>query len=318
MAFKKVDKIWMNGKFVNWDDAKIHVLSHVVHYGSSVFEGQRCYQTPKGPACFRLAEHTDRLFNSAKIYRMQIPFDKEAINKAILDLIAINKLETCYIRPVVYRGYENLGVDPRTCPVDVTIAVWPWGKYLGEDAMENGVSVCVSSWQRNAPNTMPMMAKAGANYMNSQLIKLEAISHGYVEGIALDVNGMVSEGSGENIFLIRYGRDKATLITPSFGCSVLPGITRRTVITLAEEIGLKVIEEPVPREALYIADEVFFTGSAAEITPISKIDGIVIGEGRAGKITKQLQKAFFDIVEGRVADRYEWLTYVPAAHTVKV
>ncbi len=313
MAFNKVDKIWMNGQFVNWDDAKIHVLSHVVHYGSSIFEGQRCYSTPKGPALFRLDEHIIRLFNSAKIYRMEIPFTKEEINQAIIDLIAVNKLDSCYVRPVVYRGYENLGVDPRNCPVDVTLAAWPWGKYLGEEAMENGVSVCVSSWNRNAPNTMPMMAKAGANYMNSQLIKLEAISHGYVEGIALDVYGMVSEGSGENIFLIQRGN----LITPSFGSSVLPGITRRTVITLAKEMGLKVIEEPVPREALYIADEVFFTGSAAEITPISKIDGIVIGNGKAGEISKKLQKAYFDIVEGRAEDKHGWLTMVPTSKTVK-
>jgi branched-chain amino acid aminotransferase len=313
MAFNKVDKIWMNGEFVNWEEAKIHVLSHVVHYGSSIFEGQRCYKTPNGPACFRLNEHTVRLFNSAKIYRMEIPFTKDVINKAILDLIAVNKLDECYIRPVAYRGYENLGVDPRACPVDVTIAVWPWGKYLGEEAMEKGVSVCVSSWNRNAPNTMPMMAKSGANYMNSQLIKLEAISHGYVEGIALDVYGMVSEGSGENVFLVQRGN----LITPSFGCSVLPGITRRTVITLAKEMGLKVIEEPVPREALYIADEVFFTGSAAEITPISQIDGITIGKGRAGEITKRLQTAYFDIVEGRAKDKFGWLTPVPASEKVE-
>jgi len=313
MAFNKVDKIWMNGQFVNWDDAKIHVLSHVIHYGSSVFEGQRCYKTPKGPACFRLKEHTERLFNSAKIYRMKMRFTQDEINKAILDVIAVNKLDECYIRPVAYRGYENLGVDPRACPVDVTIAAWPWGKYLGEEAMEKGVSVCVSSWNRNAPNTMPMMAKSGANYMNSQLIKLEAISHGYVEGIALDVHGLVSEGSGENIFLVRNGK----LITPSFGSSVLPGITRRTIIELAKDMGINVIEEPVPREALYIADEVFFTGSAAEVTPISQIDGIVIGEGRAGEITKKLQKMFFDIVKGQAEDKYGWLTMVPAPETVK-
>jgi len=286
MAFNKVDKIWMNGQFVNWDDAKIHVLSHVIHYGSSVFEGQRCYKTPKGPACFRLKEHTERLFNSAKIYRMKMRFTQDEINKAILDVIAVNKLDECYIRPVAYRGYENLGVDPRACPVDVTIAAWPWGKYLGEEAMEKGVSVCVSSWNRNAPNTMPMMAKSGANYMNSQLIKLEAISHGYVEGIALDVHGLVSEA-------------------------------RRTIIELAKDMGINVIEEPVPREALYIADEVFFTGSAAEVTPISQIDGIVIGEGRAGEITKKLQKMFFDIVKGQAEDKYGWLTMVPAPETVK-
>ncbi|MDD4052371.1 MAG: branched-chain amino acid transaminase [candidate division Zixibacteria bacterium] len=306
MPFNKADKIWMNGKLVNWDDAKIHVLSHVVHYGSSVFEGMRCYNTPKGPACFRLQEHTDRLFNSAKIYRMEIPFSKDDINEAVLNLIAVNKLDECYIRPIVYRGYDTLGVDPRKCPVDVTIAAWAWGKYLGEDAMENGVSVCVSSWNRNAPNTMPMMAKAGANYMNSQLIKLEAISHGYVEGIALDTRGMVSEGSGENIFVVQRG----ALVTPSFCCSILPGITRNTVISLATESGMKVIEQPIPREALYIADEVFFTGSAAEITPISKIDGIVIGNGKAGEYTKKLQKKFFDVVEGRMPDEHHWLTFV--------
>lgn len=306
MPFNKADKIWMNGKMVNWDDAKIHVLSHVIHYGSSVFEGMRCYNTPKGPACFRLQEHTDRLFNSAKIYRMEIPFSRDQINEAILNLIAVNKLNECYIRPIVYRGYDTLGVDPRKCPVDVTIAAWSWGKYLGEDAMDNGVSVCVSSWNRNAPNTMPMMAKAGANYMNSQLIKLEAISHGYVEGIALDTRGMVSEGSGENIFVVQRG----ALVTPSFCCSILPGITRNTVITLAHETGMKVIEQPIPREALYIADEVFFTGSAAEITPISRIDGIEIGTGKAGEYTKKLQKRFFDIVEGRMPDEHHWLTFV--------
>jgi branched-chain amino acid aminotransferase len=306
MPFNKADKIWMNGAMVNWDDAKIHVLSHVIHYGSSVFEGMRCYNTPKGPACFRLQEHTDRLFNSAKIYRMEIPFSRDQINEAILNLIAVNKLEECYVRPIAYRGYDTLGVDPRKCPVDVTIAAWSWGKYLGEDAMDNGVSVCVSSWNRNAPNTMPMMAKAGANYMNSQLIKLEAISHGYVEGIALDTRGMVSEGSGENIFVVQRG----ALVTPSFCCSILPGITRNTVIMLAHETGMKVIEQPIPREALYIADEVFFTGSAAEITPISKIDGIEIGTGKAGEYTKKLQKRFFDIVEGRMPDEHHWLTFV--------
>ena len=314
MPFNKADRIWMNGKLVNWDDATIHVLSHVVHYGSSIFEGQRCYNTPKGSACFRLQEHTDRLFNSAKIYRMEIPFTKEEVNRAELDLIAVNKLDSCYIRPVVYRGYDSLGVDPRSCPVDVTIAVWPWGKYLGEEALEQGVSVCVSSWHRNAPNTMPMMAKAGANYMNSQLIKLEALSHGYVEGIGLDTRGMVSEGSGENLFVVMKG----ALITPSFCCSILPGITRNTVITLAKDMGIKVIEQPIPREALYIADEVFFTGSAAEITPISKIDGITIGKGKAGEITRRLQKRFFDIVEGRVEDKYGWLTFVPASAKAKV
>jgi len=306
MPFEKVEYIWMNGKMVKWDDAKIHVLSHVVHYGSSLFEGQRCYKTPKGPACFRHQDHVDRLWDSCKIYRMEIPFTKQQVFDAILELIAINKLEECYVRPVVYRGYDSLGVDPSHCPVDVAIAVWPWGKYLGPEALEKGVKVCVSSWNRNAPNTTPMMAKSSANYMNGQLIKMEALARGCVEGIALDVFGHVSEGSGENIFIVKNG----VLITPPFSSSVLPGITRRTVIKLADELGIKVMEEVIPREALYIADEVFFTGSAAEVTPIAEIDGIQIGPGHRGPITERIQTALFDILKGRVEDRHGWLTYV--------
>jgi branched-chain amino acid aminotransferase len=306
--------IWMNGKLVKWEEATIHICSHVIHYGSSVFEGMRVYKTAKGSAAFRLRDHSQRLFNSAKIYRMKIPFTVDQIDEAILNTIGANGLEECYVRPVVYRGFGTLGVDPSNCPVDVAIATWPWGKYLGEDAMENGVSVCFSSWNRIAPNTMPAMAKAGANYMNSQLIKMEAISHGYVEGIALDVSGNVSEGSAENIFLVRRG----TLITPTFSASILPGITRSSVIRLAEDMGIKVIEQNVPREALYLADEVFFTGSAAEITPISRIDNIVIGEGKAGPITKKLQAAFFDVVGGRTKDKYGWLTPVPKYKEVAV
>ncbi len=309
-----VEYIWMNGKLVKWDDARIHVLSHVVHYGSSVFEGMRCYKTPKGPACFRINDHTQRLRDSAKIYRMQIPYTDEEINKSILDLIGVNKLEACYVRPVVYRGYKALGVDPTPCPVEMSIGTWAWGKYLGEEAMENGVSVCFSSWNRIAPNTMPAMAKAGGNYLNSALVKMEAASHGYVEGIALDVNGNVSEGSAENIFLVRKG----ALITPTFAASILPGITRSSVIRLAEEMGIKVIEQNVPREAVYLSDEVFFTGSAAEITPISKVDSIEIGNGKRGPITEMLQKAFFDIIEGRVDDRFGWLTHVPEYKGVTV
>jgi branched-chain amino acid aminotransferase len=306
MPFNKTEKIWVNGQLVNWDDAKIHVLSHVIHYGSGLFEGARCYKTPKGPACFRLNEHTVRLFNSCKIYRIEIPYTVEEINKATLELIKINKLEACYIRPIVFRGYGSLGVDPTGIPIDVVIAVWPWGKYLGPEALEKGVPVCVSSWRRNAPGTMPDMAKSSANYMNSQLIKLEALNHGYVEGIALDVYGHVSEGSGENIFIVRDG----ALVTPPFGASILPGITRNTVIHLARDMGYKVIEENIPREALYIADEVFFTGSAAEISPISSIDGIKIGEGKRGPVTEKLQKAFFSIFEEDYVDKYNWLTYV--------
>ena len=306
MPIDKVEKIWMNGKLINWDDAKIHVLSHVVHYGSSLFEGARCYKTRKGPAIFRLKAHTDRLFNSCKIYRMEIPYTKEEINQAIIDLIKTNGLDGCYIRPVVYRGYEQLGVDPTGCPVDVCSAVWRWGAYLGPEALENGVPVCISSWNRMAPNTMPVMAKSGANYMNAQLIKLEAKEHGYVEGIALDVFGFVSEGSGENVFIVR----DSTLITPPFSSSILPGITRNTVILLALDMGIKVIEQTIPREALYIADEVFFTGSAAEITPINSIDKVKVGDGKRGPITKKLQEKFFAIVGGEEEDKHNWLTYV--------
>jgi branched-chain amino acid aminotransferase len=306
MGFVKAEKIWMNGELINWDDAKIHILSHVIHYGSALFEGARCYSTPKGPAVFRLKEHTERLFNSCKIYRMDIPYTREQINNAIIDLIRINELKECYIRPIVYRGYEQLGVDPTGVPIDVSIAVWPWGKYLGAEALERGVEVGVSSWRRNAPGTMPAMAKSSANYMNSQLIRLEARAHGYVEGIALDIYGHVSEGSGENIFIVRDG----AIITPAFGSSILPGITRNTVIKLAEELKFKVIEEQIPREALYIADEVFFTGSAAEITPIAKIDGIQIGSGKRGPVTERLQKEFFSLFDGTRCDEYNWLTYV--------
>jgi len=302
---EKVDKIWMNGELVNWDDAKIHILSHCIHYASAVFEGARCYKTRKGSAVFRLREHTDRLFNSAKICRMPMKYTKEEINTAIIELIKVNKLEDCYIRPIVYRGFHSLGVYPGECPIDVAIAVWRWGKYLGPDALEKGVEVCVSSWNRPAPNTLPAMVKSTANYLGGQLIKMEAISHGYTEGIGLDVEGFVSEGSGENIFIVRNG----VLITPPFCASILAGITRRTVIQLAEEMGIVVKEENIPREALYLADEVFFTGSAAEITPISKIDGIQIGEGRRGPVTEKLQEKFFDIVENG-NDPYGFLTFV--------
>lgn len=304
MAITKSDKIWMDGEFVAWDDAKIHVCTHVVHYGTSVFEGMRCYKTPMGSAAFRLERHTQRLFDSAKIYRMEIPYSAEQISDAILETIRVNKLDECYIRPVVYRGYEALGVNPFPNPVNVFIAVWPWGKYLGQDALENGVDVCVSSWNRIAPNTMPALAKAGANYMNSQLIKMEAIVNGYVEGIALDTNGYVSEGSGENIFIVHDGK----LQTPPLGNSILPGITRDCVVTFAKDLGIEVIESLIPREALYLADEVFFTGSAAEITPIRSIDKIKIGQGKRGPVTEALQKRFFGVLSGEVEDKHDWLT----------
>jgi branched-chain amino acid aminotransferase len=302
---EKCSKIWMNGKFVDWDDANIHILSHVVHYGSSIFEGARCYATPKGPAIFRLHDHTKRLFNSCKIYRMSIPYSPEEIENAIIELIKINELDECYIRPLVYRGYETLGVDPSKCPVDVAIAVWRWGKYLGEESIEKGVSVRVSSWNRMAPNTFPFMAKSGANYMNSQLIKMEALLDGYSEGIALDVFGYISEGSAQNLFVVMNG----DLYTPPLSASILPGITRDSVINLASEIGLHVIEQFIPREMLYIADELFFTGSAVEVTPISSVDRIPVGSGKRGPITKELQGRFFDIVSGRAEDTYGWLTH---------
>ena len=306
MALEKVEKIWMNGEFVDWDDAKIHILSHVIHYGSSVFEGLRCYKNVRGSAIFRLQDHTKRLFNSAKIYRMDVPFTPEEINTATIELISANNMEECYIRPVIYRGYGSVGVNPFGCPVDVAIAVWDWGKYLGPEALEKGVDVCVSSWHRMAPNTFPAMAKTAANYMNSQLIKMEALANGYVEGIALDTAGFVSEGSGENVFIVSNG----VLYTPPLSSSILPGITRDTVMKLAVDMGIKVVEDRMQREALYIADEVFLTGSAAEITPIASIDRITIGNGRRGPITKKLQDTYFSILLGQSPDKFGWLTPV--------
>jgi branched-chain amino acid aminotransferase len=306
MAIKKADKIWANGKFINWDDAKIHVLSHVVHYGTCIFEGERCYKTKNGPAIFRLQDHTRRFFNSAKIYRMEIPYKPEEINQAIVNTLRANKLQEAYIRPFVFRGYDSLGVNPFNCPVEVYIAVWEWGAYLGEEALSQGVDVKVSSWNRIAPNTLPALSKAGANYMNSQLIKMEAMLDGYVEGIALDANGFVSEGSGENLFLIRNQK----IYTPPLSASVLEGITRDTIMTLGKDMGYSVIEDNIPREMLYLADELFFSGSAAEITPIRSVDKIKIGAGKRGPVTEELQKEFFGIVRGEKKDKYEWLTYI--------
>lgn len=310
---KATEKIWRNGQFIAWDDAKIHVLSHVVSYGSSVFEGIRCYETPAGPAVFRLPEHVRRMVDSAKIYRMdKFAFSQQELATAILDLVSVNHLSSCYIRPIVLRGYGEMGVNGQKNPVDVYLACWEWGKYLGDDAMADGVDVCVSSWTRIAPNTLPALAKAGANYMNSQLIKMEAIANGYSEGIALDKAGYVSEGSGENIFIVRDGK----IVTPPAGASVLPGITRDTVITLAGDLGIPVVEQVVPRELLYVADEVFFSGTAAEITPIRSIDRITIGEGRRGPVAEALQKEFFAIVNGTKPDRYGWLSAVPVTASV--
>ncbi|MCE9613564.1 MAG: branched-chain amino acid transaminase [Lentisphaerae bacterium] len=299
-------KIWMDGKMVAWADAQISVMSHVVHYGSSVFEGIRCYATPHGPGIFRLQDHVRRLYDSAKIYRMPIPYTPEQFTQAILDVVKVNDLKSCYIRPIAFRGYGKLGVNPLECPVNCVVGAWHWGAYLGEDAMEKGVSVRVSSWQRAAPNTFPALAKAGGNYLNSQLIRIEATDTGFEEGIALDHSGFVSEGSGENIFMVRSG----VIYTPPSSSSILPGITRHCVFQLAREAGIRIHQQVIPREALYIADEVFFSGTAAEITPVSHIDNIEIGNGKRGPITERVQAEFFKIVNGKVPDRFNWFTMV--------
>jgi branched-chain amino acid aminotransferase len=308
MASPRSDYIWMSGKLVPWDDARIHIGSHVVHYGSAVFEGIRCYKTPKGPAVFRLDAHTERLFNSAKIYWMDIPWTREQVDAAILETIGANKLDACYIRPVVYRGAGQLGVNPLGSPVELSVMVWDWGKYLGQEALEQGVDVCVSSWTRMAPNTLPAMAKSAGNYLNSQLIKVEAVKSGFVEGIALDSQGFISEGSGENLFVVSKGR----LLTPPLVSSVLPGITRDSVLALARGLGIPVEEKALPREMLYLADELFFTGTAAEITPIRTVDRRTVGAGSRGPVTAALQKAFFEVIELNSSDEHGWLTFVPA------
>jgi len=306
MSFPGTGQIWMNGKLVEWKDATIHIGSHVIHYGSGVFEGARCYATPKGSACFRLDEHLKRLQSSAKIYRMEYPLDLAGWRDAVLQTIRANQMKACYIRPLIYRGYDTLGVNPLPNPVDAAILVWEWGAYLGQDALEIGVDMKISTWARMAPNTLPAMAKATANYANSALIKMEALADGYSEGLALDVSGNVSEGSGQNVFLVRDG----SIFTPPLSASILGGITRDTIITLARELGYQVTEMNVPREALYIADEVFCVGTAAEVTPIRSIDKLNIGSGRRGPVTEALQRAFFQVINGEVPDRHGWLTYV--------
>jgi branched-chain amino acid aminotransferase len=308
MSLEKTEKIWHNGKFIDWHDAKVHVLSHVIHYGSGVFEGIRSYQTEQGPAIFRLREHMQRLLNSAHIYRMDPSFAVDDLSKAALDLVQLNKVGACYIRPIVFRGYGDVGVDPMGCPIEVYMACWEWGKYLGQEALQGGVDVCVSSWNRPAPNTLPQMAKASANYMNSQLIRMEAKTNGYAEGIALDVNGYVSEGSGENIFVVMNGFAS----TPPLANSALPGITRNAITTLCHDLGISVTEQMIPREMLYIADEVFFTGTAAEITPVRSVDRVKIGSGTRGPITKRIQEEFFAITSGKKPDRHNWLSPVGA------
>lgn len=303
------EKIWHNGRLIAWDDAKIHVLSHVVSYGSSVFEGVRCYEQERGLAMFRAHDHARRLLDSAKIYRMDVPYSTEQLTAAMAELVRENKLGACYIRPIVLRGYGGMGVMPSDNPIEVYMACFPWGRYLGEEGLSEGVDVCVSSWNRIAPNTLPALSKAGANYMNSQLIRMEAAINGYAEGIALDEAGYVSEGSGENVFVVRDGK----ILTPPLGASVLPGITRDTAVKIAGQLGIPVVETIIPRELLYIADEVFFTGTAAEVTPVRSVDRIQVGSGRRGPITAKIQQRFFEILKGSAKDEYGWLTPVVQA-----
>jgi branched-chain amino acid aminotransferase len=306
MAFPGTGKIWMNGKLVEWADANIHIASHVIHYGSGVFEGARCYDTPKGSACFRLDAHMKRLINSAKIYRMEYPLDLAAWQDAVLETIRANAMKACYIRPLIYRGYHSLGVNPLPCPIDAAIMLWEWGRYLGTEALEQGVDVRVSSWSRTAPNTFPALAKSSANYANSGLIRMEAISEGYIEAIALDTFGYLSEGSGENLFVVKDN----VIYTPPATASILPGITRDSVIAIGKDLGFKVREEMLPREMVYIADEAFFAGTAVEITPIRSVDKIKVGAGTRGPVTEAIQRTFFDIINGDVPDTHGWLTYV--------
>ena len=308
MPIQKTEKIWHNGKWINWDDAHLHVLSHVVSYGSAVFEGIRCYETKQGPAIFRLREHMQRLINSAKIYRMELPYSADDFANIACELVRLNKMNSCYVKPIVLRGYGEAGVNPLKSPIEVYMACWAWGAYLGADALTRGVDVGVSSWTRIAPNTLPAMSKAAANYMNSQLINLEARANGFVEGIALDSSGHVSEGSGENLFLVHDG----TLYTPPLATSILPGITRNAVVQLAEDLGIPFKEAVIPREMLYIADEVFFAGTAVEITPIRSVDHIQVGKGVAGPTTLKLQAEFFALTSGAKPDRHNWLTPVAA------
>ena len=310
MAFSETGKVWMNGKLVDWKDATIHVATHVIHYGTGVFEGIRAYDSKSGPNVFRLTEHMRRLSDSCRVYRMEPRYSFEELHEAVLETIRANGFKSCYIRPLVYRGYSQLGVNPMPCPVDVAVIVWEWGQYLGEDAVANGVDVGVSSWTRLAPNTLPAMAKATANYANSGLIKMQATVDGYAEGIALDESGLLSEGSGQNLFLVRDN----VVYTPSLASSVLEGITRNTVIQLTKDLGFEVREQPLPREFLYLADEAFFCGTAVEVTPIRSVDKIAVGRGKRGPVTTALQERFFAIVRGEQPDLHHWLT--PVGSTV--
>lgn len=298
--------IWRDGHFIPWADATVHVLSHSMQFGSSAFEGIRCYSTPMGPAIFRLREHLERLLHSCKIYRMDVPYSIDQLVEASRDLIARNGVESCYLRPMVVRGYGTAGMVPIGAPIEVYLPCWPWGAYLGDEALEKGVDACISSWHRVQPNTIPAMAKIAGNYLSGQLIKMEALANGYAEGIALSPSGMVSEGSGQNVFMVSNG----TIITTPLDGSILGGITRATIMQLAGDAGIPVREMHMPREMLYMADEVFFTGTAAELTPVRSIDRITIGAGSVGPITKQLQQQYLSIAKGEIEDRHGWLTYV--------
>lgn len=301
-GFTPTEWIWRDGKMVRWEDATIHILSHVVHYGSSIFEGIRCYNTPDGPAIFRLPEHIRRFADSSKIYRMDLPYDADALTEACEKVVAASGLEECYIRPLAIRGYGSPGINPLNSPIEVFVMCWGWGAYLGDHGMANGVDACVSSWHRMEPNTFPSFAKAGGNYLSAQLIKMEAIKNGYDEAIALGPGGMISEGSGQNIFVVRDN----VLITPQLDGTFLPGITRDAVIRIARDAGIEVREHPIPREFIYIADEAFFSGTAAEITPIKSVDKITIGEGKRGNVTAMIQDRLLGIARGKYDDPYGW------------
>lgn len=306
MVFDETSKVWKDGKFIDWKDATIHLASHVVHYGSCVFEGMRCYKNKNGSAIFRLMDHNRRLFNSAKIYRMTIPYSLEQINDACREILRLNGFEGGYLRPLVYRGYKSLGVNPMGSPIEVAILSWQWGRYLGSEALEKGVDVRVSSWNRLALNTMPSMSKCGANYANAQLIKMDAVEDGFMEGIALSRDGTLTEGSVENLFLVMKGK----IYTPPLSESILPGITRDSVIQIARDMDIEVIEQSLPREMLYIADEVFFAGTAVEITPVRSVDHIPVGPGNRGRLTKEIQDKFFGILSGELEDTHGWLDFL--------
>ncbi|MBI4399571.1 branched-chain amino acid transaminase [Candidatus Micrarchaeota archaeon] len=303
---QKVDKIWMNGKYVAWDEAKIHVLTHALHYGTGVFEGIRCYNTVKGPAVFRLKEHVQRMYNSAKVYMMKIPYSQEEVRNAVKQTIRENKLKECYIRPIAYYGYSEMGLNPSKNPIDVAIAVWPWGTYLGEEGLKKGIRCKISSWCRVDVRILPPQAKATANYANSVLAKLEAINCGFEEAIVTNLDGMIAEGPGENIFIVKDGQ----VITPPGSAGILFGITRDSIIKVARDMGIEVVEREISREDLFIADEAFFTGTAAEVTPIREVDHRVIGNGTRGPITEKLQSKFFDIVKGKDEKYFGWLDFV--------